>query len=331
MLCLERRAHLCFRPVRHREGRIHAITTDLRGGGGFDALEGNALGEQRVARIGGESIDGFARCIQRSVQGQVYRPLTDYSHVRKPDPVGRQDAGKRMNHHAADAESVGHQAGVLARRAAEGNQRVVRDVVTALDGDLLDGFGHVRDRDGEKPFGDLLRRSPLAGRGLDLNGKACEFLRDDGGIERLVAARAEDSRKKGRLKLAEHQIAICDRERTAAAIAGRPRDRARRLRSHTQPHAVETADRAAPRGDGVDREHRRAHPDARNHRLMGALEGAGIMRDIGRRAAHVEADHPFETRPRRRFGHADHAARRARQHGILAAKGAPRRARRWIA
>src|SRR5580704_15011182 len=68
----------------------------------------------------------------------------------------------------------------------------------------------------------------------------------------------------------------------SAAIAGRPRDRARRLRSHPQPHAIETADRAAAGGDGVDPEHRRAHPDARNHRLMCALESAGIVRDIRR-------------------------------------------------
>ena len=85
---------------------------------------------------------------------------------------------------------------MLARRAAEAVQRVKSDIMAALDGDLLDGFGHVLDRDGEKSFGDLLRRSPLAGRGLDLSGEGREFLCDDGGIERLVAAWAEDSWEK---------------------------------------------------------------------------------------------------------------------------------------
>src|SRR3546814_14301669 len=72
-----------------------------------------------------------------------------------------------------------------------------------------------------------------------------------------------------------------------------------------QPRAVPAADRAAARGDGVDAQHRRADARARDDRLVVALEAAGIMADVGRGAAHVEAD---QARLAQGCGAADHAA-----------------------
>ena len=75
---------------------------------------------------------------------------------------------------------------------------------------------------------------------------------------------------------------------------------------------------AAARRDCVDRHHRRAHAHTGHRGLERAFEPAGIKRDIGRGAAHVEADDLIEPghsgRPRR----ADDTARRAGQDRVLA-------------
>ena len=79
-------------------------------------------------------------------------------------------------------------------------------------------------------------------------------------------------------------------------------------------------DRTAARRHRVDAHHRRAHAHARHFRLEGALESAVIMRDIGRRAAHVEADDAVE--PGRLAGlcQRNDAACRAGKNRILALK-----------
>jgi PIN domain nuclease of toxin-antitoxin system len=56
--------------------------------------------------------------------------------------------------------------------------------------------------------------------------------------------------------------------------------------------------------------HRRAHAHARHARLELALELARVMRDVGRRAAHVEADHMIEARQLARAHHPHDPARR---------------------
>ena len=52
---------------------------------------------------------------------------------------------------------------MLAAGAAEAAQRVLGDVVAALDRDVLDRVRHVRDRDLQEAVGDLLRRARLSG------------------------------------------------------------------------------------------------------------------------------------------------------------------------
>ncbi len=228
-----------------------------------------------------------------------------------------------MDVDAPHAERVGHQAGMLAAGAAEAAQRVLRDVVAALDRDLLDGVRHVLDGDPEEALGHFDRRAAVAaGRG-DRVGERGELALDHRLIERRVAVGTEDAREEARLQLAEHDVAIGDGERPAAAVAGGARIGAGRFRADAIARAVEAADRAAARRHGVDMHHRRAHAHAGHHRLEAALVFARVMRDVGRGAAHVEADDLVES-PHLGGAHgADDAAGGARQDRILALE-APR-------
>ena len=217
-----------------------------------------------------------------------------------------------MDVHRFHAEPVGDHAGVLAARAAEAGERIARHVVAARDGNLLDGVRHVLDRDGEEAVGDLLRR--LA----DLGRERGEFLAHDLGVERLVLARTEDRREMLRHELADHDVGVGDGERPAAAIGGGAGIGAGGIGPDGEAPGLVMQDRAAAGRDGVDAHHRRAHPDARHLRLEGALKLAGVMRDVGRSAAHVEADDAVEARHLRRLDRADHAARRAGEDRVLA-------------
>ena len=145
------------------------------------------------------------------------------------------------------------------------------------------------------------------------------------GVERLVLLRSENLRKEIGDELADHDIGVGDGERAAAAIAFRPGIGAGRIRADAKPRAVEMQDRAAAGRDGVDEHHRRAHAHAGDFGLEGALVFAGEMRHVGRGAAHVEADEPGKPRRPAGLGHADDAARRARQDRVLAAKQIRRR------
>ena len=128
----------------------------------------------------------------------------------------------------------------------------------------------------------------------------------------------EDRREVPRLDLAHADIGVGHRQRPAAAIARRARIGAGGVRADAEPCAVEMQDRAAARRHRVDRHHRRAHAHAGDRGLEGALEAAGVQRDIGRRAAHVEADDLVEPRHRRGARRADDAAGGTGQDRVLA-------------
>ena len=68
----------------------------------------------------------------------------------------------------------------------------------------------------------------------------------------------------------------------------------------------------------MDAHHRRADAHAGDLGVEGALIVAVIMGDVGRGAAHVEADDLLEAGELRRLDHADHPAGRAGQDRILA-------------
>ena len=139
-------------------------------------------------------------------------------------------------------------------------------------------------------------------------------------IQRLVAAFAEDLREVVRLDPAEQHVGVGDGERAAAPVAGGAGVGAGRVGAGPVPAAVEVQDGAAARGHGVDGQHRGAHPHPGDLRLVLALELAREVRHVGRGAAHVEADRLGEARVRGRAGHADDAAGRAGQDGVLAAE-----------
>ena len=109
-----------------------------------------------------------------------------------------------MDHDPFDAERVGDEAGVLAAGAAEAAERVARHVVAALDRDLLDGVGHVLDRDGQEAVGQLRGRQLPAGRLAHLRHDLGEALLHGAGVQRLVAAGPEHGREVPGLQLAEH-------------------------------------------------------------------------------------------------------------------------------
>jgi len=77
-------------------------------------------------------------------------------------------------------------------------------------------------------------------------------------------------------------------------------------------------DRAAAGGDRVDAHHRRAHAHAGDFRIEGALVVAVIVGDVGRGAAHVEADDLVEAGELGRLDHADDAAGWAGEQRVLA-------------
>ena len=77
-------------------------------------------------------------------------------------------------------------------------------------------------------------------------------------------------------------------------------------------------DRAAPGSNGVNEHHGRAHTDAGNFRFERAFIFAVEMGDVGRCAAHVEADKVVEAGLAAGFRHAHHAASGPRENCVFA-------------
>ncbi len=226
-----------------------------------------------------------------------------------------------MDQHPRHAERVGDETGVLPAGPAEAVERVVGHVVAALHRDLLDRIGHVLDRDLDEAVGDLLSTAAVADLRRELGEAGAHRL----GVERQVLLGPEDARKEVRDQLASHDVGVSHRERATAAIAGRSRIGAGGVRTDAKARAVEMQNRAAAGGDRVDQHHRRAHAHAGDLGLVGTLVRAGVVRHIGRGAAHVEADQPVEAGFPSGLGHADDAAGRSRQNRILAAEQFGRR------
>ena len=206
---------------------------------------------------------------------------------------------------------------MLPSRAAETGKRVTADVMAPGNGDLADCRGHVVDRDLEEPLGNVLEALAADRLGHLLQPRARGF-----DVERLVAGGTEHGWEMPGIDPPEEQVAVGDRKRPAVAIAGRARVRAGRFRPHAKTHAVEAADRTATGRDGMDLHHRRANARACDQALVGKLELASIMRDVGRCPAHVEADQALALVGSAGRDHADHPARGSRQDRVLSAEGA---------
>ncbi len=203
---------------------------------------------------------------------------------------------------------------MLAAGAAEAIEQILGDVVAALHRDLLDGVGHVLDRDGDEALRHRLGAAAVA----DLGGQRRERALDHREVERLVLAGSEDRREEVGLQLAEHEIGVGDRQRAASPVAGGPRIGAGRIRPGAEPPGLEMQDRAATGRHRMDAHHRRPHAHPRHLGVERPLVVAVIVGDVGRRAAHIEADHLVEPGEPRRLHHPDHPAGRPRQQRVLA-------------
>ena len=149
-------------------------------------------------------------------------------------------------------------------------------------------------------------------------------------VERRVAVRAEHRRERRRVEPAQHQVGVGDRRRPAAAVAGAGRDRRRRWPGRPG--------RAGRRSAGSSR--RRPPPSPRpasalrtftpaTVRGVAPLQRAGVAADVGRGAAHVEAEHGCAAAASAAPATPDHAARRAGDQRVAAAERArPAPARR---
>ncbi len=289
----------------------------------LDPLRRHALRDELAARGRRERFGALLdRAARALVERQLERRFAHRDAVSQADAIGREHACERVDENARHPELVGDLAGVLAGRAAEAAERVARDVVPALHRDVFDRIRHVRHRDVDEALGHGFRRPVVAGGAADLGRERGEFFAHDLGVERRIAPGPEDAREELRLDLAEHDVRVGDRERPAAAVAGRPGVRARGIGPDAVPRPVEVQDRAAAGRDRVDRHHRGAHAHAGDPRLELALELAGEVRDVGRRSAHVETDDAVEPRCGGGAHRADDTARGAREDRILALEAA---------
>ena len=201
---------------------------------------------------------------------------------------------------------------MLPARAAETLQHIAGDIMPPRDRDLLDRIGHIVDGDADEALGNLARCLPHQSR--DLSAPRQRGFR----VDRLIPVRPEHRRKMLRPDLAKHDIAVGDRQRPAAPVAGRPRHCPRTLRPDPETLSVIDTDGATPSRDRMDLQHRRPHAHACHRPLAGPLIGARIMGDIGRGAAHVEPDDMIEPGLLCSLRHADDPAGRAGQDRILA-------------
>ena len=301
------------------EGRVGVLVFQARAQFDADVARRHLLRQQFGAGLVRQRRQPRLQLVQRGFGQHLFdRRFAHRADLGQSHAEGRQHAGERVDDDLRHAQHVGHAAGVLAAGAAEAAHRIAADVVAALDRDRLDRLRHVVDRDGEEAVGHRAGRHRGAGLAADLLGQRGKGALDHFGVERLVAIRAEHVREVGRLDPPQHHVAVGDRQRAALAVAGRAGIGAGRFRADLEAAVLEAADRAAAGRHRVDVHHRRAHPHAGHHRFEHALVGAVVVGDVGRGAAHVEADHLAQADRLAALDGADDAAGGAGQDRVLA-------------
>ncbi len=250
----------------------------------------------------------------------VHRLLIEVTNVGHADSHGREHTGVGMQHHGLDTESISHQAGVLASGPAETDQRVVRCVVAPLDGDLLDGVGHVLHCDGKEAFGHRLRCLVPTGLGHHPSSQGVETLFDHCVVQGLVTIGPEHGGKEFGSESTQQDVAVGDGQRTAVSIAGRAWIGTGRVGTDPHSGAVEVENRTTTGGHGVNVDHGGPDPETGNLGLAGPFQLARKVGDIGGGAAHVEPDELPEAGGPSSGDHADHTSCRTREQGILASK-----------
>jgi hypothetical protein len=180
---------------------------------------------------------------------------------------------------------------MLTAGAAEAVERVAGDVIAALHRDLLDGVGHVLDGDAEEAFGDSsgVLASPIF-------RPALELLTHDIGVQRLVLPSGRRSPERSGFSLPSITLA-------SVTVSGRRGD-SRPGRGWRRPNPDRPGS-GRPRSAGSSR--RRPPPCGcassaracarRRLRSRRRARRRRIVADIGRGAAHVEADELVEARP----------------------------------
>jgi hypothetical protein len=209
---------------------------------------------------------------------------------------------------------------VLTTGTSEAVESVARDIIAALHGNLLDRICHVFDRDLDKSVGDFFCLATA-----DLLRKFGERIAHRVRVERKILRRAENLREEFRDKLADHYVGVGDRQGPIAPVAFRSRIGASGIGSDAEAGPIEMQDRTSAGGDRVDQHHRRAHTYAGDLGFECALVFAIKVRNIRRRAAHVEADEMVQSGLPTGLGHADNAACGPGKDRVLALEQVGRR------
>jgi len=315
----EGRLHRCDIASLDSKRRVRALVANRQPPHGHDLFGADALGHDRLATRRFEDLPPIAQIAEHLGRKSIFdRGVGHVTDVGETDSDRREHAGVGMNHDPLDAQAIGHKAGVLTTGTAEAHKRVLRDVVAPLHRDLLDRVRHVVDRYGQEALGNRFRRLASAGRRLDVGAQRVEPVVHDRFVERLVAIGPEHRGEEVGSQLAEQHVAIGDRQRSPVAVAGRTGVGASRVGSDPQATAVEMQDRTTARGDRVDVNHGRSHPDAGDLGFLHPLVLTGIVRHVGRCATHVEADDPVEARGLGGSDHADDATCGPREQRVLA-------------
>lgn len=144
---------------RDADGGVGPRIADQHPGPRGDRLVRDPVVEEFAPGLSGERVADLAHPAQRVGVGEL-RLDGLFAHrggVGDTDAVRGEHPGQRGDEHRADAQRVGDRAGVLAAGAAEAGEGVAGDVAAALDGDLLDGVGHIEHGDVEVAGRDLFR------------------------------------------------------------------------------------------------------------------------------------------------------------------------------
>ena len=157
----------------------------------------------------------------------------------------------------------------------------------------------------------------------ELAGKRLERFAHGVVVELLVLTGTENAREEIGDELARHDIGVGDGERALAPVAERAGIGAGGVGPDAEARLVIMEDRSASCRHGMDQHHRRPHADAGHLAVEAPLVSAVIVADIGRSAAHVEADHLGEACGARGLDRSHDAARRPRQDRVLASEQCP--------
>ena len=214
-----------------------------------------------------------------------------------------------MKQNPLHSQAIGNRTSMLSARATEALQRVTRNLVTSLYGNLPDRMRHLVVSDGNEPRRHLFWRELVFSSSSSLStllrhslstllrhslrhflGERAKLACDHRAIESFAATAAELPRKVRRLNSSQQQIAIGQCQRTTASVAGGAWLCSRRQGSYAQLPSVKRQYRASPCRDRANVQHRRAQPDAVDLGFEATFEAAVVVRDIAGSTAHVKAD-----------------------------------------